>query len=335
MALDRQSIERKDFPIGQRGYDPDAVDAHLSALADEVDDLKRDARRRGDAIASSASEQVRSIVDAAERSASEIQRQAERDARDTRAEAEREARASAEHAQEEARAHVGKVADAATAALERLERMEHELQGLIDEMRAGRDRFGADIDQLRDELAGVVESVAPRPRFEPAPAAAPVEPAPYAPPAEPYGGAAPTYAPPEPAGQGQEPPMYMPPEPGAPAPGAGATGEEPEAELDGGDSAGYDASAAQRIAAGYGDTALYGSGDAASQPPAAMPEHAYDPYAAQPAQEGDDTEGARLIALNMALNGTPRDETERYLSENFQLADTRGLLDEVYASVEG
>src|ERR1035437_7082486 len=50
---------------------------------------------------------------------------------------------------------------------------------------------------------------------------------------------------------------------------------------------------------------------------------------------GDDTEGTRLIALNMALNGTPRDETERYLAENFQLEDAHGLLDEVYASVEG
>jgi hypothetical protein len=49
----------------------------------------------------------------------------------------------------------------------------------------------------------------------------------------------------------------------------------------------------------------------------------------------DDTEGARLIALNMALNGTPREETDRYLAANFQLADRRALLDEVYASVEG
>ena len=49
----------------------------------------------------------------------------------------------------------------------------------------------------------------------------------------------------------------------------------------------------------------------------------------------DDTEGARLIALNMALNGTPRDETERYLEENFQLPDRSSLLDEVYASVDG
>ncbi|MBA2350203.1 MAG: hypothetical protein H0V81_18160 [Solirubrobacterales bacterium] len=46
-------------------------------------------------------------------------------------------------------------------------------------------------------------------------------------------------------------------------------------------------------------------------------------------------EGARLIALNMALNGQSRAETEKYLDENFDLADRAGLLDEVYATVEG
>ena len=51
--------------------------------------------------------------------------------------------------------------------------------------------------------------------------------------------------------------------------------------------------------------------------------------------EPDDTEGARLIALNMALNGTPREETDRYLAEHYKLNDRGGLLDEVYASVEG
>ena len=41
MALDRQSIEKRDFPIGRRGYDPDAVDAHLSLLADELEAARR------------------------------------------------------------------------------------------------------------------------------------------------------------------------------------------------------------------------------------------------------------------------------------------------------
>ncbi|MBA3328114.1 MAG: hypothetical protein H0T43_07415 [Solirubrobacterales bacterium] len=50
---------------------------------------------------------------------------------------------------------------------------------------------------------------------------------------------------------------------------------------------------------------------------------------------GEDVEGARLIALNMALNGQSRAETDRYLAENFDLADREALLDEVYATVDG
>jgi hypothetical protein len=36
----------------------------------------------------------------------------------------------------------------------------------------------------------------------------------------------------------------------------------------------------------------------------------------------------------MALNGQDRAETDRYLAENFDLADRQRLLDEVYASVD-
>jgi hypothetical protein len=46
-------------------------------------------------------------------------------------------------------------------------------------------------------------------------------------------------------------------------------------------------------------------------------------------------EGARVLALKMALDGTPREETARYLRENFELEDPDGLLDEVYARAGG
>ena len=59
------------------------------------------------------------------------------------------------------------------------------------------------------------------------------------------------------------------------------------------------------------------------------PESAEQPH--DPAIAG--TEGARLIALNMALNGTPRNETARYLSENFNLEDQDAVLEEVYSRV--
>ena len=47
--------------------------------------------------------------------------------------------------------------------------------------------------------------------------------------------------------------------------------------------------------------------------------------------EGGGGEGARLIALNMALTGTPREETARYLEENFEVDDPEALLDDVYS----
>ncbi len=443
MALDRQSIERKDFPTGQRGYDPDAVDAHLSALAAEVEEFRREARRRNEAIASAASEQVRAIVEAAERSAAEIERQAEADGQETRREADREAQAIIERAQEEARVHVTKVVDAANAVLQRLERMEHELGGLTEALGAGRYWFNADIAHLRDELAAVSGPAVSRPQFHPESGRAQVapegsshpgveavasdedpsmyvpgeaggygdespmyvpaepasrggdEPAVYAPPEpearadeapvyvppepearadeapvyvppEPEARAdeAPVYAPPEPEARADEAPVYAPPEPGShgdqwltyepaaaddgapmyvpPEPDAQHGGSstvhagELEVDADTGDSAGYDASAARRIAAGYGDTAVYSGDDQVdAQPAVAESVRPYDLHAMAPVTAGDDSEGARLIALNMALNGTPREETERYLNENFQLADARGLLEEVYASVEG
>jgi DivIVA domain-containing protein len=43
-----------------------------------------------------------------------------------------------------------------------------------------------------------------------------------------------------------------------------------------------------------------------------------------------DEAGARLIALNMALGGSSREDTARYLAENFALADPDALLEDVY-----
>ena len=67
--------------------------------------------------------------------------------------------------------------------------------------------------------------------------------------------------------------------------------------------------------------------------PAAVPPPA--PVEAAPAPNGarsTDEAGARLVALNMALEGSPRDATARYLEEQFELPDLQALLDDVYAS---
>ena len=55
--------------------------------------------------------------------------------------------------------------------------------------------------------------------------------------------------------------------------------------------------------------------------------------AAEPPSRNGDEAGARLIALNMALSGTPRAETAAYLAEHYDLADADALLDDVYSQV--
>ena len=44
----------------------------------------------------------------------------------------------------------------------------------------------------------------------------------------------------------------------------------------------------------------------------------------------DDEEAARLVALDMALGGAPREETATYLAEHYALTDPDKLLDDVY-----
>ncbi len=290
MALERQSIEKRDFPIGRRGYDPDAVDAHLSALADEVEELKLTSRRRSGTLASAASEQVHTIVEAAENTAAGIQRQAEDEAREIRAEAVAEAQATREHATGQARDYVGNVSESTAVMLQRLDAMESELGAMIDSLRKGASRLVADLEQLGANIGDVSSAVVLRPRFEAEPDAPGPEPEPVA---------------------------------------------EPEAAV----------AKSERVAAVAKSEPEAGEAKSEPEPPAAKSEPApvVGPPAPEPpseeveagAQDGeDDIDGARLIALNMALSGSSRAETERYLADNFKLRDRAALLDDVYASVE-
>ena len=281
VALDRQSIEKKDFPIGRRGYDPDGVDAHLRLLADEIDELKRSARRRSESLAAAASEQVRSIVEAAETTAADIQRQAEDEAREIRAEASSEADAAREHATSEARNYVGKVAESTTGMLERIGALESELGALIESLRTGSNRLSADLQLLEGNLAAVKNAVVPRPQFEPEHAGS---------------------ATPGPAANGTV------------APASAVEHVVPAAPT------------AEPLDESVG-VAGAAAGEVLTDPSAGS-------GSARPANGADD-ESARLIALNMVMNRTPRDEIDRYLAENFRLTDRRGLLDEVYSSFEG
>ena len=308
MALDRQTIERKDFPIGRRGYEPEAVDEHLERIAEELESIQRQSQRRsGASLAQAASEQVRSIVEAAEQSAAAIERDAETQAARIRSDAEREAERKDKEAVDRSREHVAKVTEQTSLMLQRVDAMESELTALIESLRTGANRLNADLMLLEGNMGELYEASGGRAGATSAAAAAASAPAAEAP------------APPAPPA----PPVTPPPAASVPAPTGGGATTEPA--LDEVDDEPADASPAA---------------DEQPGPPPVAPRPA-DPEPAAvtaPATGGGgtgDVEGARLIALNMALNGQSREETDRYLAENFDLADRQSLLDEVYESVGG
>jgi len=278
LALDRQTIEKRDFPIGRRGYEPAAVDAHLAKVAREVESLQRSPRSAPSSVpgssapassapassapaaataslASIASAQVQAIVEAAETSAASI----EREARDHAAEVEQDAAREAQRIRDEAIArsqeHVGKVHEATALMLQRVDAMESELGALVESLRTGANRLSADLSLLSGNMGELYTA----------------------------------------AGDSSAPPVAYEPEP------------EPIAVVE--------------------EEVII----AVEEEPGVEPEI----VEVEDAGADDDVEGARLIALNMALNGQTREETDKYLAENFDLADRAGLLDEVYATVEG
>jgi DivIVA domain-containing protein len=186
--MERDEIERHDFPAARRGYDPAAVDAHLRRVADEFD-------RRPASLAEGASTQVRAIIEAAEASAQQMRDDAGR----------------------EASGHVERVEDAAKGMLDKLDRLQTELDRLLGGLKATAETLTGTLGELTRDVGTLGGAVAP------------------------------------------------------------------------------------------------------SAPP---------PVGAR----SDDEAGARLVALNMALEGTPREETARFLDEHYVLADLGGLLDDVYTS---
>jgi DivIVA domain-containing protein len=212
--VDRDSIQRRDFPVGRRGYDPAAVDAHLRSVADELDALRERATGPSAprALSAGTSEQVRQILEAAELSAAQLKDQAGRDAGE----------------------HVTRVEEATGAMLERLDVLQSELDTMLAALKRSGELLEQGLERLQEDVRTVGPDDAPEPAAPPEPEAVP------------------------------EPPVVAPESPAAPA------------------------------------------------APAA------------------DEAGARLIALNMALSGTPREETERYLAEHDALEDAGALLDDVY-----
>ena len=293
MDIDRQAIERRDFPIARRGYEPAAVDAHLRALASEIEELQRERASGGSepSLASTAGTQVQSILAAAEAAAAEIEQQARDNAASTREDAERDAASTREDAIAQARTHVAAVSQATATLLDRVGGMDGEVGALVESLRAGAGRLHGELATLDANIGELYDAAAGRAVTHAVAAEAPAQPSVPAPPAPP--------ATPRPAA------AAAPPVP-QPASGAAAPHVRP----------------AQT-----------------SPPPLSPAERADpgvhpDPEAPPPNGGNGDVDGARLVALNMALNGESREDADRYLAENYQLADRKKLIDEVFAAID-
>jgi len=239
VELDRKSIERSDFPLVRRGYDPSAVGAHLRELAQAAQELSQRVASAGvePSLGSAAATRVRSILEAAQTTAAEIALEAQREAQSTRDQAAAEL--------ERARGNVDALARAATALL-------------------------AQVRSLDGEVSALAQSLRPE---EPSPAVPANEP---------------------------ELELELDPEPDPEPELEPELEPEPASDLD---RASSSASSAE--------------------------------HATPSRQRSEDLDGARLVALNMALSGEPREQADRYLADSFELSDRAKLLDEVYAAIEG
>jgi hypothetical protein len=298
LDLDRQSIERRDFPIGRRGYDPAAVDAHLRVLASAIEELRQSVAERGpDTLAATAGSQVQAIVAAAEVAAAEIESEAKADAERMRAQAKADAEQTRADAIAKAQVHVAAVGRATANLLARVESLDGETGALVDSLRAGATRLAGDLVAVETNMGELYDAAAGRTATTDTVSAIAAE----------------------------RPEPYVPPTPDdVPAPPVAASSSTTStvaAGLPG------EAQLQARVSSGLPES------PAEQTQPLPAP-FGQDHLADQPAGVNGDSEGARLVALNMALNGDSREETDRYIAENYEVEDRAKLLDEVYAAIE-
>jgi DivIVA domain-containing protein len=296
MELDRQGIERRDFPIARRGYDPASVDAHLRAIAAEVEELRRElGSRERDSLAATAGTQVQGILEAAQTTAETIEREAAEQAHQSRAAADADAKRTREQAVARAREHVAAVSQATEALLARVDSIDGETRTLVDSLRSGAGRLAGDLSAVEGEMGALYDAAAGR-------------------------GGAGASAPA--SDDALDAPLPLPVPASAPE-----VHDEPFVEA-------FSETAGGMQGDPYDELGAPGAGSHSSSPAGHDEEPPSDAQRAASPVSGD-LDGARLVALNMALNGDSREETGRYLSENFEVPDPDRLLDEVYAAIEG
>ena len=334
--MERGDIERSDFATVRRGYDPGAVDAHLrevAAAVEELEDRVEELSARPEKLSQAANERLRRILEAAESSAAEVTDEAGNEARSLIRDAQREAKKMREDAERRARERDTESESESTERLSRVDRRTAELMARADALDAEFDQLlermrGAAVtavETLRGDAAGLRDELDQMPGESVRAGAGRA------------GGA---------DADELEPPTLVEPayEPEAP-------GDELRADAD--EERTLDDEPLEPLEDETLDTEPLGDevipeprgGEVLPEPPeepmAALEEEQGpeddEPIGARPSDGVDDAdtdmEGARLIALNMALSGSSRAETAEYLRETFGFED-QALLDDVYERVE-
>jgi hypothetical protein len=221
----RDEIVRRDFPTALRGWDPEAVTAHLDAVARRVEEQPT-------SLAALAGERVREIVEAAERQAAQIEAEARQRAEEVAAAARREAQQTIERGRERAN--------------EQAEEARTAISDLVAQAERLRERIS---DATPGGSPAVPIAGAPRPtaEVEPGPVIVP-EPEP---PREPEPGPVPVPEPEPPLEPEPEPPDIPEPSPDppdVPAPSPEPPAPEQPVAADGDSTAAADKSAARLVA---------------------------------------------------------------------------------------
>jgi cell division septum initiation protein DivIVA len=151
--MERDEIVRDDFPTARKGWDPDAVRAHLSSLAER---LPSESVSIGDVAA----ERVGTIVGAAEATAAEIEAGAREQAEAIAAAAREEAREIVERARSEAQRRL----DQAQAAVEGLLGQAEALRSQVGSPGAGPEPAPGPVVEAAPKAAA---ALAPEPASEP------------------------------------------------------------------------------------------------------------------------------------------------------------------------
>lgn len=164
--MERDQILKDDFPTSRRGWDPDAVRAHLETIAARLP-------RSDVSLADAAASQVGAIIAAAEATAAEIEQRAQQEADALVDSAREEADGIVARAREEARGRIEQAQGAVESLVSQAEDLRSRVGSLGESLIGGAGAAAAPAPAVPGpELVPEADLAAPPAKAEPTPAAA-------------------------------------------------------------------------------------------------------------------------------------------------------------------